>query len=295
VGYNLNKVSEGLTFPESPRWHGGRQAFYFVDIDEGELYELRNGLTRKLFEFGTPISGMTFDDGDGFFVAKVLDRRIVHLEGALDGEGAATEVADLTDHVGFGLNDMTRGADGQFYVGGLNFNAIAKFEDDSVEVVPGSFLQVSADGSVRNQLRTVAFPNAVVIPPGGTRVLMADTYQHRIHSWPIRADGTLGEQGVWADLGEELPDGMCLDAEGALWIASHNRAIRVLEGGEVTDEIVLPDGHVTACALGGPDGHTLVITAAASIDRRIVRASRTGVVYAGRVDVPGAGLPSVYA
>ncbi len=295
MGYTAEKVAGGFTFPESPRWHAGRQAFYHVDIDEGQLFELKDGGSRAVHNFGAFISGMTFDDSDGFYVAMVRDRKIVHLQGALDGAGTVTEFADLSDRVIFGLNDMTRGPGGDIYVGGLNFNALAKFEDDSVALAPGSFIQVAADGTVRTERNTVTFPNGFVVTPDGSRVLMADTVENRIACWTLGTDGAVGEQQVWADLGAEFPDGMCLDAEGALWIASHGHVIRVREGGEVTDEISLPSGHVTACALGGADGRTLLITAADSIDRRVLHASRTGVIYTARVDVPGAGSPSIYA
>lgn len=116
-----------------------------------------------------------------------------------------------------------------------------------------------------------------------------------IRAWSIGADGSLGQQSVWAEVGGEFPDGICLDAEGASWIASGNHDVRVREGGEVTGEITLNgDDLATACALGGSDRRTLLITAAGSFDRAVLHASRTGVLYEAHVDVPGAGRPSIY-
>ncbi|OBA40385.1 hypothetical protein A5780_07335 [Nocardia sp. 852002-20019_SCH5090214] len=294
MSYEARIVATGFTFPETPRWHSTRQAFYFVDIDEGELFELKDRTARKLYAVDDFVSGMSFDDTDGFFVVSGLKRKILHLTGVLDREGKSTEFVDLSDRFAAGMNDMTRGFRGELYVGGFNFDALERFKDPTLPLRPGTFVRVWPDGRVEDVSGQVTFPNGIVIPPSGDRVLMADTYEQRISSWSMDPDGTLGEQTVWAEFGDESPDGICLDAEGALWIASNNHVIRVREGGEITDEIVLDEGHVTACALGGADGRTLLVTAAASIDRTVLHASRTGVLYEARVDVPGAGRPSLY-
>jgi sugar lactone lactonase YvrE len=287
------RVVDSLTFPESPRWHGGREAFYFVDIDAGQLLELKDGATRVLHTFNDWISGIAFDNADGFYVASVNERKILHVAGALDGDILVTELADLSSRVKFVINDMTRAANGDLFVGGVNYNAVASFQDPSLPQEPGCLIRITPDGTVFDVPGDVLFPNGIVITPESDRLLMADSFHRRIASWELHADGTPGEMTVWADLGDEIPDGMCLDAEGALWIASHEHAIRVLEGGEIVDEVAL-DAKVSACMLGGTDAKTLVITSAASVDRRVLHACRTGALYAVDVDIPGAGLPSLY-
>lgn len=291
---NPTKVADGFTFPESPRWHGGRQAFYHVDFDEGEIWEFKDGTTRRLHRFDSAVSGLAFDDSDGFYVAVVFEKCIMHLAHALEGHGTATRFADVSEHFVFGINDMTRGQRGEIYLGGLNFNAMAWFKDPTIPMADGTFLTIAPDATMAPVDCSVMFPNGIVISAGGDRLMMADSYREKINCWEIRPDGSLGPQRLWADVPGEQPDGMSLDAEGAIWFASHNRVVRVREGGDITDAVELPEGHVTACALGGDDGRTLLITAAASINRDIVRASRTGVLYEMRVDVPGAGLPSLY-
>ena len=292
--YTAHKVVDGFTFPESPRWHGGRQAFYHVDIDEGEIWERKAGVGRLLHRFDGFISGLTFDDDDGFFVAVATERKVVHLQHAIDGVPTPVDYADVSGYFRYGINDMTRGPRGELYLGGFNFDALAKFKNPDIALADGTFVQIAPDGTVTRASGSVTFPTGIVIGPGNDRVLMADSYRQRISCWPIRADGTLGDQGTWAELGDGQPDGMCLDAEGAIWFATGNRVVRVREGGEITDTVEFTDGHVTACALGGEDGRTLLVTAAASINRDILHASRTGVLYEVRVDVPGAGLPSIY-
>lgn len=286
-------VVNALTFPESPRWHAGRQAFYFVDIDAGQLFELKDGTTRLLHTFHDWISGIAFDDDDGFYVSSVKERKLLHLAGALTGDIRVEEVADLSGRVAFVVNDIVRAVNGDVFVGGVNYNAVASFQDPSVQKAPGCLLRIRPDGTIEDVPGDLLFPNGIVITPAGDRMLMADSFHHRIAAWDLDSDGSPGEMSIWADLGDEAPDGMCLDAEGALWIASHEHAIRVREGGEVVEEISLP-AHVSACMLGGPSGQTLLITSAASIDRRVLHASRTGALYATDVTVAGAGLPSHY-
>ncbi|KXP08424.1 hypothetical protein AXK59_23785 [Tsukamurella tyrosinosolvens] len=287
-------MADGFTFPESPRWHSGRQAFYHVDIDEGEVWERKDGVQRLLYRFPHYISGIAFDDSDGFFVSTVMDRKVKHLQNAIDGEPVESVLVDLEPYFVNGINDLARGPGGDIYVGGFNFNAVARFQNPDLPLADGTFVRIARDGTVTPASGKIIFPNGVVIGPDRDRVLMADTYLNQITSWTLHDDGSLGEQGVWADLGDGQPDGMCLDAEGAIWYATDNRVVRVREGGEITDSVEFPDGHVTACALGGQDGRTLLVTAAATFVREILHQSRTGVMYEVRVDVPGAGLPSMY-
>jgi sugar lactone lactonase YvrE len=92
-----------------------------------------------------------------------------------------------------------------------------------------------------------------------------------------------------------MPDGISLDAEGAVWIASHHRVLRVREGGEISDVVDMGSTRATACMLGGDDGRTLLITASDTHDRAEIRAKGpSGALFTVHVSVAGAGLPSVY-
>lgn len=295
-------VAKGLTFPETPRWHAGRQAWYFVDIDEGALFELGKlgeDSPRLLHRFEGTVSGVAFDDRDGFYVTVNRGPRpatVHHLQAASRGKADTKVVADLSDRATI-LNDMARGPSGHLYVGAINFDARKYFEDPSVPMKPGRLHRIDpATGAVEAAQGDVLFPNGIVITPDSRRLLMADSYRHRISAWNLDPDGSLGAMSVWAQFGEEdIVDGICLDREGALWIAAGRRVMRVLEGGTITDEIRMDGLHLTACMLGGPRGSTLLLTGAASIDRRIVGASATGVLHALDVRVPGGSLPSIYA
>ena len=116
-----------------------------------------------------------------------------------------------------------------------------------------------------------------------------------MYAFALNTDGSLGARTVFAKLPGEMPDGVSLDRDGGLWIASHHRVIRVVEGGTITDEVDMGTTRATACMLGGKDGRTLLITASDSHDRRIIRQNPSGRLFQAGVTVPGAGLPSIYS
>lgn len=294
MSYSPEVVATGFTFPESPRWHGGRKAFYFVDLDAGNLFELKDRAVRLLHTFPDFISGLSFDDEDGFFVTSAKTSRLLHLTGVFAGQTQVRVVADLNGVAGFGLNDHTRAPNGDIFQGVVNWDAVGYFSDPSIEIVPGKVQRIRPDGSMETMPGDVLLPNGVIVEPGGGRLLMADTFGYKIWAWSMLDDGSLGEPTVWAELDGIAPDGISLDAEGALWIASNQEVTRVREGGEVLAQVNF-NKHISACMLGGPDGRTLLVTAAAGFDRQVLYASLTGTLFQVRVDVPGTALPSIYA
>jgi sugar lactone lactonase YvrE len=90
-----------------------------------------------------------------------------------------------------------------------------------------------------------------------------------------------------------VPDGICLDAEGAIWVASPmtREVVRVHEGGRVSQRIAAGERMAIACMLGGADRRTLFVLTSASIDPDECRRLRSARIERVRVDVPGAGLP----
>jgi sugar lactone lactonase YvrE len=292
--YTAAPVADGFTFPETPRWHAGRQAFYFVDIDRGKLFELKDGRVRLLYQSQDWISGITFDDADGFFITAVNQRKILHLTGCLTGIGQTHVVADCSSLAHNGINDMVRGPRGDFYVGSVNYDAVAGFSRP-VEKVRSPLLRVSPGGKVEIGSDATFFSNGSVIAPSGERLLVADSFDQCVYSFAIRPDGSLGPANRFADCPGEGPDGMCMDAEGGLWIASHHRCFRVEEGGRVTDEVDTGATTASACMLGGADGRTLLITGSDGHDREKLYRVSSGVLLQAKVKIPGVGLPSLYA
>lgn len=293
VKYTAELVADGYTFPETPRWHAGRQAFYFVDLDRGRLFELKDGTPRLIYQAEDWLSGFAFDDEDGFFITQVNKRQILHLTGSLQGNPKVTHFADCSALSSNIINDMIRGPNGDLYVGAIVYDAIASFSRPVLKR-RGPVIHVRPDGAATVGTNITFFPNGAVIPPGNDRYYVADSYDACIYGFDIAADGGLKNAEMVADLPGELPDGMSLDAEGGMWVASHHRCIRVLPGGEITDEVDTGATTASACMLGGEDGRTLLITGSDGHDRTKLHAVSSGVIMQAHVAVPGTGLPSIY-
>jgi len=274
-----------FVFPEAPRWF--RDAFYFCDIDAGTLYRIgADGTAQSIYVHGSPVSGWVRLDDGSLLVVAGLERRIVSVR-----DGVATTFADATALVGWALNDLLRAPDGHCYVGAVDFNL---FADPSKVGQPSPLVHVAPDGRASIATREIAFPNGMTILPSG-ELLVADSLTGELLAFTRNADGSLADRRVWAALPGEMPDGISLDAEGAVWVASHHRVLRVLEGGGITDVVDMGATRATACMLGGADGRTLLITASDTHDRAEIRAKGpSGALFTVQVAVAGAGLPSIY-
>ena len=136
------------------------------------------------------------------------------------------------------------------------------------------------------------FPNGSVVTPDGATLIVAETRAARLTAFDILPDGGLGRRRVWAAVDGMTPDGICLDAEGAMWVASpmSGEVLRVREGGEVADR-VRPSQRPYACALGGARGRTLFVLTAQSHSPTKVRAQQSGRIETVEVEVPGVGSP----
>jgi sugar lactone lactonase YvrE len=280
-------VGRGLV--ESPRWHGGR--LYFSDWSAGEVLALDPA------------------DGSAEVVARVdslplctawLDGRMLAVSSnrglllRLEPDGSLTTYAELGRP---GWNDIVADGRGNVYVNGAGFDPTAgeEFRPGSVwHVAAGGSADGSGPGPAREVADDIAFPNGMAVTADGAALIVADSYRHQLVAFDIGADGALSSRRVWADVGDGVPDGICADAENAVWYADvpGARCVRVAEGGEVLDTLELDRGGF-ACVLGGPQRSTLFVTAA---QWRGMTASEmvgpgSGRILAADVDVPGAGWP----
>jgi sugar lactone lactonase YvrE len=156
---------------------------------------------------------------------------------------------------------------------------------------PGDITLVTPDGTARKVADGVLFPNGMAVTEDDSTLIVADSYGTSLLGFEIRPDGSLSEGRLWADLGE-APDGICVDAEGAVWYATvpGRRCVRVREGGEILQTVDLDRGGF-ACVLGGPDGRTLFVVAAEWLGTEVMVRPGSGRVLAVDVTVPGAGRP----
>ena len=173
-------------------------------------------------------------------------------------DGSCHALADLAAVSSVGWNELVVDGRGNAYANNVGFDLMA-----GEAPRPGVIALITPDGAVRQVADDVHFPNGMAITADGSTLILAESYGRRLTAFTIAADGGLGDRRVWADLGDGTPDGICLDAEGAVWYADvpNRRCVRVVEGGAVR-QVVDVDRGCFACMLGGPDGTTLFIVAA---------------------------------
>ncbi|MDF2265270.1 SMP-30/gluconolactonase/LRE family protein [Streptomyces coacervatus] len=280
----MTQVSTLLTgrgLVESPRWHGGR--LYFSDWTAGEVVAVApDGRSEVVARVPSlPLCTAWLPDGRLLVVSSAQGRLLRR-----EGDGSLVEYADLGIP---GWNDIVVDGRGNAYVNRAHFDPMA-----GEDVTPGSVHLAAPDGSVREVADDIAFPNGMAVTADDATLIVADSYRHQLLGFDIEAGGTLTRRRVWADLGEGTPDGICTDAENAVWYADvpNRRCVRVAEGGTVLQTVALDRGAF-ACVLGGPDRRTLFITAARwqGMTETEMVAPGSGQVLAVQVEVPGAGRP----
>jgi len=272
---------DGLVFPEGPRWHEGK--LWFSDMHAHKVMTVDlNGNTETIVEVPEQPSGLGWLPDGRLLVVSMNDRRLLRL----DPDGL-TEAANLSDLVSNHLNDMVVDQHGRAYIGNFGFD-LHKQESFN----PAEIILVTPEGDARVVADNIAFPNGSVITPDMGTFIVGESFGACLTAYNIEPDGSLSRRRIWAQLEGAIPDGICLDAEGAIWIASpiNSEVLRVHEGGEVSQRIKTST-QTFACMLGGQDRRTLFILTADSSNPEEAKANMSGRIEIIEVDVPGAGLP----
>lgn len=271
---------DGLALGESPRWREGR--LWFSDWVAGEIVAVdlhgRREVTLRFSSF--PFSFDWLPDGR---LLVVNETRILRR----DADGSLTPYADLSSLSDKRWNEIVVDGKGFAYVNSVGFD----FPGGTF--TPGLVAVATPNGAVRKVAGRVAFPNGMAVTPDNRTLILAESYGKKLTAFDIGADGGLSNQRLWADLGDGVPDGICIDAEGAVWYADvpNQRCVRVREGGEVLN-IVNADRGCFSCALGGPDRSTLFIVAAEWLGPASkAKMARAGQVLTAAAPAPGAGWP----
>ena len=278
----LKTLLGGLAFPEGPRWRDGR--LWFSDMHAHEVVAMApDGGRETMFAQDGPVSGLGWLPDGRLLVVSMADQRLLRIE----PDGGVAEHADLSGVATGWCNDMVVDASGRAYVGNFGVGY------PGGRPQPAKMARADPDGRVSVAADELVFPNGTVITPDGKTLIVGESFAGRMTAFDVAADGTLSNRRIWAQLPERaVPDGCCLDAEGAIWVASPttNDVIRVREGGEVAERIAADQG-VFACMLGGADRRTLFVLTATGSDPTESAKTRTGRIEAVEVAVPGAGLP----
>jgi sugar lactone lactonase YvrE len=274
---------DGLVFGESPRWHDGR--LWLCDWGAQEILAVDGDGRREVMARVQTTLPFSIDwDADGRLLVTAGPQSLL-LRQAPDGSLATH--ADLGHLPAKGLNEIVVDGAGNAYVNGAGFDLMA-----GEEPAPGMVAGVAPDGSARALAGDFGFPNGMAIAPDGRTLVVADSYAQALVAFDVQDDGSLADRRTWAQV-DGPPDGICFDAERAVWYADvpNARCTRVREGGEVLDRIELDRGCF-ACMLGGTDGRTLFMVAAEwKGPGGMLEGPRTGQVLTARAPAPHAGRP----
>ncbi|CDX41401.1 SMP-30/gluconolaconase/LRE-like region-containing protein [Mesorhizobium sp. SOD10] len=280
-----NIIMEGLAFGESPRWHEGR--LWLCNWGTGEIVAVdEEGKSEVMLTVPAvlPYSIDWLSDGR-LLVVSGRDGLLLRQE----ANGGLVAHADLTGLSKNSWNEIVVDGRNHVYVNGGG-PAAAPGEHFG----PGTIVVVAADGTLRQVAEDIAFANGMAVTPDNRTLIVAESHARRLTAFDIGEDGSLSKRRVWAELGNDYPDGICIDAEGCVWYADvpNRHCVRVREGGEKVDKVEVDRGCF-ACVLGGADGKTLFILAAEWRGfENMVSDSRTGQVLSITVTAPGAGWPS---
>ena len=282
MDYQVKTLAAGFAFPEGPRWHNGK--LWFSDQHDSKVYALEpDGRVAETFDVPGRPSGMGWLPNGDLIVVSMQGRQVYRRQG-----GELRPYADLSALHSFHSNDMVVDRSGRAYVGNIGFD----FEHGGA---PASTVMamVAPDGAVSVAATDLMVPNGTVISADGRTLIVAESMASRLTTFDIGADGALANRRVFATLGDNVPDGICLDGEGCVWIAScfAGVALRVREGGQILDRVPIPNANPFACMLGGADGRTLFICCAPHHEPAKTVIARGGRIDVAQVAVGRAGWP----
>ncbi len=275
----LHTLLTGLVFSEAPRWNHDR--LWFTDMGAGEVMAVDLAGKSEVVA-RVPTLGLGFLPDGHLLIVSMRDGLLLRRE--LDG--SLVTHADLTHLARHPWNDLVADGRGNAYVNNIGFDF------PGGEFRPGILALVTPDGLARQVADGLAFPNGMVVTPDNATLIVAESYGARLTAFDIAADGSLSNQRVWATLDGGHPDGICLDAEGAVWYGDvpAKQCVRVREGGEVLQTIALDRGCF-ACTLGGLDKRTLFMMVAEFSNAAGMAGARTGQVLTAEAPAPGVGWP----
>jgi len=293
----FTRLVSGLSFTECPRWRDGR--LYISDFYTHRVLAVAmDGMVETLAHVPQQPSGLGFLPDGRLLIVSMRDRKILRRE----VNGSLVTHAELSGLAPWYLNDMLVDHDGRAWVGNFGFDLMGGAPACTTVLVC-----VELDGTAKVAADELGFPNGMVLTPDGGTLIVAETTMNRLSAFNV-AGGALSGRRTWAafgdspragDMGEMLrevavaPDGICLDAEGAVWVAdaAHGRFMRVAENGRILEERKTGGPGAFACMLGGDDGRTLFACVAPTFHEAAASANHRAEILMMKVEVPHAGLP----
>jgi sugar lactone lactonase YvrE len=276
-------IAQGLYFGESPRWHEGR--LWFSDFYDHAVKSMtEDGTVRIEHQLDDQPSGLGWMPDGSLLVVSMRALSVLRLNA-----GVFVVHADLARYAKHRCNDMVVDSVGRAWVGNFGFDLDREIRQRDVEDVLAdhpttNLVRIDPDGSVHRAAAGMHFPNGTAITADGSTLIIAETLGFRLTAFDLGTDGALTNRRLWAHMGTRAPDGICLDANGNVWVANAlaPECVLVAEGGEIIDTVTTSQ-HCFACALGGKKGDDLYLVTAPSSDEETASAHRSGRIERARI------------
>lgn len=269
-------LADGFMFLEAPKWHQG--LLWVVDVFDHKIYAVsEDGRRERVIDLPGRPGGIGFLSDGALIVASAIDRKVFRI-----ARDQFTEYADLSAHAAGWLNDFAIDADDRVFIGNFGYDFVAGEPRRSTDLH-----RIDPGGSVVAVAHNVDFPNGSVVINDGRTLIVAETWEGRITAFDLNSTGELSNRRVFADLGDRQPDGLCADAEGAIWAGIYNTGefVRVREGGQITDRFQF-NGSGISCALGGTGNRTLFMTTFIGSEGDMSAGARKSAIFRADVHVP---------
>ncbi|SFT72606.1 Sugar lactone lactonase YvrE [Algoriphagus locisalis] len=241
---------------ESPYWHAGRQSFFWVDIENGKLFEHHLASEKTSIKSFPHRLSLVLEGKENELIL-ALDRKIASYDLVTEELNWLAEVEpDFTLNR---FNDGKCDAKGRLWAGTLS----REFTEGSA-----SLYKIGKDLKPQMQLDQLTISNGMAWTEDNKTYYFIDTPTHEIKEYAFDLEsGKIEFKRISVEIAEDLgaPDGMCIDREGMLWVA-HFGGAGVYRwdpnSGELLDKIDIPAPHVTSCCFGGENLDQLFITTA---------------------------------
>ena len=266
-------VADGFCFLEAPKWHDGK--IWTSDVFGRAVYAVTpDGQRERVCEIPLMPAGLGFMPDGRLIIASHGDRKLMQWR-----DGKLSVYADLAAAIPYWINDFAIDAKGRIYLGNYGYHY-----NKGEAPQPAKMHRVDPDGTLTEVASGIDFPNGSVIINGGRTLVVNETWVGRVTAFDLTDDGRLVNRRVFAELGERGPDGMCADADGAIWVGCYHsgEVLRVLDGGEITDRFQF-EGRGIACGIGGEDGHTLYMTAFLGAHEEVALAKAKSDLFSAKV------------
>ena len=279
----LQPLVDGLGFAEAPRWHAG--ALWVSDIARHEVLRIDvcSATVERVFTTPGEPSGLGWLPDGSLLVVQMEEHTV--LRGSADALALYAQTGAFSRGK---LNDMVVGADGRAWLSNMGFD----YETETARST--TLVAVDPQGVAYAAATDLWCPNGMAIAPSGRQLVVGQSASREVLEFDIDSEANLGERRVFGTLPEgACSDGLCMDAAGALWIASPTTRefLRMERGGRISDRVPTPERHAIACVLGGEDRRTLFCLTSSTLSLRAARGTAEGRIGTVRVDVAGAGTP----